>query len=73
MISENKLKCIKSFEEGLFLYKSKKFKEAMDKFYNSLLYDQDDGPSKLYIERCQFFISNPVNDDWDGVFDMKTK
>ena len=73
MINEKKLKCIKVFEEGLDLYKGKKFKEAIKKFKKALEFDPSDGPSKLYIERCNIFLKNPVPKDWDGVFEMKTK
>ena len=33
----------------------------------------DDQCCKLYIERCQDYISEPPPEDWDGVFIMKTK
>ena len=32
-----------------------------------------DGPSGLYIDRCQYYIDNPPEKDWNQVFVMKTK
>lgn len=73
MISENKLKCIRKFEEGLHLYRNKEFRDAIGKFEDALLYDSNDGPSRLFITRCNYFLEHPVPDDWDGIFEMKTK
>ena len=33
----------------------------------------EDGPSKVYYERCKYYIDNPPPEDWDGVFVMTTK
>jgi hypothetical protein len=33
-----------------------------------------DGPSGVYMERCEEFLRTPAAaDDWDGVYEMKTK
>ena len=73
MVTEAKLACIKSYEEGLALYRVKDFKNALEKFKEALTHDPTDQPSKVFIERCRHFIQYPVGDDWDGVFEMKTK
>ncbi|OHD09834.1 MAG: hypothetical protein A2086_00350 [Spirochaetes bacterium GWD1_27_9] len=73
MINKQKIDCIRVFEEGLALYKEKKFKEALLKFSKALEIYPNDTPSQIFIERCNYFIKNPVSDDWDGVFEMKTK
>jgi len=73
MISKEKLACIKAYESGLAFYREKKFKEALEKFKSALEYDPNDGPSKLFIERCELFMNTTLPDDWDGVFEMKTK
>jgi hypothetical protein len=73
MISEKKLQCIRIYETGLHLYREKKFKSAIEKFEEALNYDPEDGPSKLFIERCNHFLITPVSDDWNGVYEMKTK
>lgn len=58
---------------GLEFYKNRKFHEAMNEFNKVLQKYPDDGPSKVYLERCNYYISNPPEKDWDIVFDMKTK
>lgn len=73
MITKDKFECVKLYEEGLSLYREKKFEDALLIFKKALEFQPDDKPSKIFIERCQYCIDNPVPDDWDGVFVMKTK
>jgi hypothetical protein len=73
MLTKEKLQCVKFFEEGLSLYRSKKFTEAIAKFNEALQSDPEDGPSKAFIERCNYFLEHPVPEDWDGVYEMKSK
>ena len=42
-------------------------------FSRALETDSTDGPSRLYLERCEYYVSNPPEKDWDGVFVMTTK
>jgi len=35
--------------------------------------DANDGPTNLYISRCETYIATPPPADWDGVFTMTTK
>ena len=30
-------------------------------------------PSLIYIERCKYFIENPPNKDWDGIWTLNKK
>jgi hypothetical protein len=73
MITKEKVLCIRCFEEGLALYRLKKFAEAIGKFNEALKFDPEDAPSVVFIDRCNYFIEHPVPKDWDGVFEMKTK
>lgn len=73
MITQETKQLLSEYEEGLKLYKTRKFQEAMAKFKKALEIKPDDGPSKLYVERCEAFIKDPPPEDWDGVFVMKTK
>lgn len=73
MISKETVQCVKFYEEGLKLYREKKFNDALKKFEEALSYKPDDNPSKIFIDRCKYFMKNPVPEHWDGVFDMKTK
>ena len=73
MISEDKKAMLQYYNEGLRLYKSMKFKEALNTFKKALQYEPEDGPTKLYISRCIELSKNPPPPDWDGVFTMTTK
>lgn len=72
-MKEEMKKLLDHYNEGLKLYKERKFKEALECFNQALLVKPDDGPSKLYTERCQMLIKDPPPPDWDGVFTMTTK
>ena len=73
MIASDKKQALELFAEGRKLYKLMKFEEARDGFARALKACPEDGPSKVYFARCQYYIDNPPPEDWDGVWVMKTK
>lgn len=73
MITETKAKVLEKFALGRKYYKMMEFDKALKMFEEALLLDPSDGPSKVYVERCKFYLQNPPPEDWDGVFVMKTK
>ena len=70
-------KGIDLFHEGRDLYKSQKWNEAIEVFQkaNQILRvgDDEDGPSQMYIERCEYFKEHSPGPDWDGTWTMTTK
>lgn len=70
---EKKLQVIEVYQRGLEQYRQRKFKEALQTFYDALQIDEDDGPSQLYFIRTDKYIKSPPPDDWNGVFELKTK
>jgi adenylate cyclase len=66
------LDVVQTFEHGLAAYKKRQWKEA-EEVFKAVLNLREDGPSKLYLARCEEYSGNPPPDDWDGVFVMKTK
>ncbi len=70
-IEENLL--IGVYERGLSYYKQRRWYDAMKEFKRVLRYFPSDGPSRVYIKRCLDFIENPPPDDWDGVYEFKSK
>ena len=48
-------------------------REAEAAYMRALEIDPEDGPSKLYVDRCEMLMKNPPPADWDGVFTMTTK
>lgn len=73
MLSPEKKKVLELFGEGRKCYKLMDFSKAKDFFQQALNLDPTDGPSKVYLQRCQEFLSDPPPEDWDGVYVMKTK
>jgi adenylate cyclase len=65
------------FEEARQLYRSQKWLAAAEKFQRAsqLLAapGEGDGPSVMYIERCEFFRKQPPATDWDGSWEMDSK
>ena len=73
MISDTKKKILDLFAEGRKNYKLMNFSQAKEYFAKALQLDPQDGPSKVYFQRCEHYIKNPPPEDWDGVFVMTTK
>ena len=73
MISDEKRKVLELFGEGRKQYKLMNFDKALEYFTQALAVDPDDGPSKVYEQRCKVYIESPPPEDWDGVFVMTTK
>ena len=64
---------LEHYNKGLTLYRERKFKDALQSFKKALEVRPEDGPSKVYIERCEVLIKDPPPANWDGVFTMTTK
>jgi len=73
LISPEKQKVLDLFDQGRREYKLMNFEQAKTIFAQALQVDPEDGPSKIYFQRCKHYMENPPSEDWDGVFVMKTK
>lgn len=73
MITEQKKQALELFANGRKLYKLMQFADARTAFLSALEADPTDSPSKVYAERCAYYLENPPPEDWDGVFTMTTK
>ncbi|MBA4336428.1 hypothetical protein C0416_01465 [bacterium] len=72
-LSETGQKLLEAYNKGMDLYLARNFGEAKEMFKQALLIHPEDGPSKLYLQRCEILRDFPPSADWDGVFSMKTK
>ncbi len=72
-IPAGKASLIERFEMALVMYRERAFGDALDYFENILQVDPEDGPSRIYRQRCRAYLENPPPEDWDGVFIMTTK
>jgi adenylate cyclase len=61
------------FTEGLAHYRRQEWAEAIHSFQQTLEIVPEDGPSKVFIERCRQFIETPPLPSWDGVYRLTSK
>jgi len=64
---------LNQYQKGFDHYLMRNWEWAMNHFRQALQIKSNDGPSRLYLLRCQEFLENPPGEDWDGVFVMKNK
>ncbi|MBU1100613.1 MAG: adenylate/guanylate cyclase domain-containing protein [Bacteroidetes bacterium] len=69
----DKLDKLKHYLKGLEHYKKREFGFAKAEFEKSLNLILEDQPSQEYFDRSNFYMENPPEQDWDGVFIMTTK
>jgi RNA polymerase sigma factor (sigma-70 family) len=70
-LDEGKARMVELFARGIESYKERDWSGALDGFDQALQLDPDDGPSYLYKERCQRFLTDPpewLTAEWDGAF-----
>ena len=65
---EEKVKIKIKYEQALNLYRKQEYWNAINIFTTIA-----DNPSKIMIERCNHFILEPNESDWDGVYRFKIK
>jgi adenylate cyclase len=61
------------FTAGLGHYRRQEWTEALRCFRQALEAAPDDGPSRVFIERCREFIERPPPPSWDGVYRLTSK
>ena len=61
------------FHDALTLFEARAWKDAEAAFAMILRTAPDDGPSRLYHQRCRQFQENPPESTWDGVFTFDQK
>jgi adenylate cyclase len=71
--SAGKRPLIEGYGEGLQLYRAQRFSEARLQFESLIERFPEDGPSQLFIARCDLMLSSPPGENWDGVFKMEHK
>ena len=64
---------VERYTEGIGLYRARAFKDARACFEQTLAMNPADGPSRLYVDRCEHFLETPPPPDWDGVWTMTDK
>jgi adenylate cyclase len=74
---ENSFKNLKDvieiYHEGIALYRETKWNECIARFEKALSLNPNDNLTRICIERCEYFLKNPPEKDWDGVWIMTEK
>jgi adenylate cyclase len=63
----------RNFEAALGMYRARSWEKARAAFMAILDTAPGDKPSKIYIERCEYFLQSPPPEGWDGVFNRAEK
>jgi adenylate cyclase len=64
---------IVAFEQARRLYRQRRWSDAQHIFQEVLNRWPDDGPSVVYLKRCQDYLAEEPLPEWDGVFTMTHK
>ncbi|MBZ5646246.1 MAG: adenylate/guanylate cyclase domain-containing protein [Acidobacteriia bacterium] len=64
---------LEEYEEALAAYRRHEWDKALKLFEALLAKYPHDGPSQVLLQRCIEFCAESPAEDWDGVYDMKTK
>ena len=72
-LGEHTAEALRAYDEAIAAYRERDWLRAAARFQEALRWAPNDGPSALYLERCQRLIEEPPPADWDGVFVMTHK
>lgn len=64
---------VEQFHAALKCYRARDWQQALALFQSISELQPDDKPCQIYIERCEYFISTPPAEEWDGVFNRRSK
>jgi adenylate cyclase len=68
-VSSETLEKVENFHLALDLYRKREWEEALKLFGR----DKEDRLSALYVSRIESFRKDPPAEDWEGIFELKTK
>jgi adenylate cyclase len=72
-LPKEKEQALSEFAAGLEAYRQQFWEEARGLFKQSMALWPEDGASRIMAERCEIYQETPPPEEWDGVFEMKTK
>jgi adenylate cyclase len=72
-LSRLDVKQAEQFGAALALYRAREWEKARAGFRELLDIVPEDNPSKIYTERCEYFMRKPPAAEWDGVFNRAEK
>lgn len=73
VLSPEHLGALEAYAAGYDEYCRQHWPQAIAHFERALSLVPDDGPSKTMLDRCRFYQEDPPAEDWECVFEPKTK
>ncbi len=64
---------VERFHAGLEAYRSAQWETAIGMFGEVMRDYPEDGPTRVFVQRCWELIEEPPEGEWDGVYVMKSK
>lgn len=61
------------YRDSKAAYRDRRWDDAVDGFAKALENRPHDGPAKVYLNRCRYYMDNPPPEDWDGVWQITEK
>jgi len=62
-----------AYEAGLEAYQRRDWLTAIGHFTDAIEAVPSDQPSRIFIDRCRYYLGNPPAEDWNGVWIMDEK
>ncbi|MGP1386366.1 MAG: adenylate/guanylate cyclase domain-containing protein [Thainema sp.] len=72
-ITDQQHSLIETFQSGLFAYRQRDWDTAQQHFEHCLTLQPTDQPSQIYLERLYVLRESPLDEDWDGVWQLTSK
>ena len=72
-LGDKKMRVLEKFRVGVNPYRERKWNEAKEYFEKILELDPSDKPSQEYLRRCDEYESSPPPDEWEGLFELRSK
>jgi adenylate cyclase len=60
------LELCNTFSDAMCAYRNKQWEKAINLFGQSMNFENENGPSRFYMELCKNFWKNPPDSGWDG-------
>jgi adenylate cyclase len=64
---------VAAYNQALEAYRAHQWEQAAGRLKSILREYPSDGPSQVLLQRCLEFVDQPPPEDWDGVYEMKSK
>lgn len=72
-LSPDSQKAYALYHEAIELFVNRQFSQAREKFLEVAAILGQDKASQAYVQRAEAFMASPPPEDWDGVFEVKSK